>query len=134
MRLVASDFTTLRPPERIYRAVNELRGSVLNGGFYGYFSMFGEHASAAEEGLKTLDAVKSLELVRAARELLTAGSSDRPIANSKASVARLDPAIDRRLDELDEQFYVDADGLWDKLQEFGVQQGFFPAPWPSEKG
>lgn len=39
MRLVASDFTALRPSERVYLAVNELRGSVLiNGGFHAYFS------------------------------------------------------------------------------------------------
>lgn len=134
LRLVASDFTTLRPQERVYLAVNEMRGSVLNGGFHAYFSTFAERSLAAEEGLKTLNASKSLELLRAAKQLLTGGTPAGLADESKLTAALSDPEVDRQLDDLDRQFYVDADGLWDKLQDFGVQQGFFPEPWPTEKG
>ncbi len=133
MRLVASDFTALRPSERVYLAVNEMRGSVLNGGFHAYFSTFAERSLAAEGGLKTLNAPRSLELLRAARQLLTGGTPGGFAESSRLTAAVSDPEVDRQLDDLDRQFYVDDDGLWDKLQDFGVRQGFFPEPWPSAK-
>ncbi len=120
-RLVASNFTALHPAEQLYLAVNELRGSVLDGGFHSYFSTFGERADVAEEGLRTLNALHSLQLLREARQLVGNPASNRP-----------QPAIDRQLDDLDRRFYADVDGLWEKLEEYGVQQCFFPKPQRSE--
>ena len=121
-RLEASDFSELSPPEQVYLAVNELRGSVTNGGFRSYFSTFGERASAAEAGLVKLNADGPLQVFREAR---------RVVGSSSASALN-DPAIDRQLDELDRRFYAVADGLWDALQKFGVRQGFLPTPWPAD--
>lgn len=133
LRLVASDFTTLRPPERVYFAVNEMRGSVLNGGFQSYFSAFAERSLAAEEGLKTLNGLRTLELLRAARKLLTGGNPDGIVESSKLTEPLDNPEVDRQLDLLNQQFYVDADRLWDKLQDFGVRQGFFAEAWPTNR-
>lgn len=54
-------------------------------------------------------------LLRAAKQLLKGARADWPIAKSKLSATLKDPEVDRQLDELDRQFYLDADGLWDKL-------------------
>ena len=121
-RLVASEFSDLSAPEQVYLAVNELRGSVTNGGFRSYFSTFGERASAAEAGLVKLNADGPLQVFREAR---------RVVGSSSASALN-DPAIDRQLDELDRRFYAVAEGLWDALQKFGVRQGFLPTPWPAD--
>lgn len=131
LRLVASDFATLQPSERVYLAVNEMRGAVLNGGFYAYFSTFADHSFAAEEGLETLNAPRSLELLRTARQLMTGGTPGGFVNRPKLTAALRE--VGGQLDALDRQFYSDPDGLWDKLQDFGVRQRFFPERWPSTK-
>jgi hypothetical protein len=132
LQLNGSDFSTLRREERLYYAVNCLRGDVLNGGFVSFFHNYSPLYSLAEEGLAELGATTSLRLLREAKLCvfgeLMAPDRGREVIDSLEDVGR-----SAKLDQLSRDFCADADGLWDKLQGFGVRCGFYSEVWRSRR-
>jgi hypothetical protein len=67
----AAGFDGLPHPQKLYYAVGCLEGDVYNGGFQQYFSNdSASYYAYAEEGLIAIGALRTLELLQEAKEML----------------------------------------------------------------
>jgi Domain of unknown function (DUF4375) len=116
--------------EKLYWTVALLRNEVNNGGFHQYFfNSSGSYYEYGEKGLVTLGALQTLDLLRQAKEIVFPGVSvpaDTEIRRNLLPVVEPDspsPEWARKLDELDQRFYANADNLTPRLEAFARQQG-----------
>jgi hypothetical protein len=110
-------FYRLSSVEQIYYAVVVLRGEVYNGGMHQFFfnSDFYEEAL---NGLQTLGASRSRELLLAAREeLFPNGNPPRDTATRRATL----PEPFSALETIDKEFWKDPDGLDERLRKFALE-------------
>ena len=116
-------FAKLTDDEKLYYAVNVLRGEVYNGGFNQYFdNSSGEYYRHAELGLIRLGATHSLSLLREAKVALF-GSACVPKDRTERFAALEQHVGQPNLDALDDEFYKDPDSLGEKLEGFAVATG-----------
>ena len=114
-------FDSLTDSEKLYYAVSVLSGEVYNGGFVQYFdNSSGEHYLIAEKGLKTLNATNSLNFLQQAKR---ASFGNKPVPVDRAERYQIirNAGADDVLNNLDNEFYKDLDGLDSKLEEFAVK-------------
>lgn len=125
-------YETLSEDERLYYAVSVLSGEVYNGGMHQFFSnSSGELYRDAIEGLQKLGAVHSFGLLQDAVSILF--DDEEPPTDR---LARWDamkhypegadasiPEWSSRLNFVDKAFWVDPDGLNDRLVAFAKTTG-----------
>lgn len=129
-------FDELSLPNRLYFAVSEFSGDVFNGGFDQYFhNSAGNHYDEAVEGLISMGAARTLELLLAAKQLIF-GDVEVPADQTRryeAMQARGEivwESISTQLDLLDKYFYekehdLDLAGRIDRYaEEHGLLEGF----------
>jgi len=121
----ADGFDGLSDAERLYWSVALLRNEINNGGFHQYFfNSSGSYYEYAEKGLVRLGALQTLDLLRQAKEIVFTGVPvpvDTEIRRDLIPVVEPDsptPEWARKLDELDQRFYADADNLTPRLEAF----------------
>jgi hypothetical protein len=118
----------LTADERVFYAVNLLRGSVPRSGFIGYFENWtGAEISAAHRGLRVLELETALGLLTAAQTLVL---GDQPLPDEAVSLTVFPDSLSEeeheeassRLDEaltpIEEQFYPLDDEIYEALCSF----------------
>jgi hypothetical protein len=113
-------FDDLSNNEKLYYAVNVLKGEVYNGGFTQYFyNSSKEHCMYVKKGLARLNAVFTLKLLHEAKEELF-GNNGVPINMDKRYCIIQQNLSNPKLDKLDKLFYKNTDNLDDKLEAFAI--------------
>jgi len=118
-------FNTLSEPEKLYYATTLLRNEVNNGGFHQYFfNSSGSYYRYAEKGLIEMGAIRTLELLHRAKDLLFADKNvpgdtearrdTMPNADSEEDVMNLL----KKFEDLDQTFYSDPDDFNPRLEAF----------------
>ena len=116
-------FNTLSEEEKLYYSVCVLTGEVYNGGFIQFFdNTSGARYSYAELGLVRIEAKESLKLLRAAKTSLF-GKQGVPKGQAERWAIIRKHTDEPDLDELDTEFYKDADELDKKLENFAIKSG-----------
>jgi len=112
--------------ERQYWAVSCLSGEVYNGGFDQYFhNSSGSTYSDAVDGLMAIGATTSLLLLQEAKKIIF-GPADVPVetaARRRMQMAADNDELQKRLDELDNAFWRDADNLATRIENFAITHG-----------
>lgn len=121
-----AELTQLSDLERQYWAVGCLSGEVYNGGFELYFyNSSGATYSDAVDGLQAMGATTSLLLLQKAKQMIF-GFVDVPEESSARRTilaAAESVSLQRRLDELDKQFWEEPDELTVRSEAFAVSHG-----------
>jgi hypothetical protein len=125
-------FDVLKKEEKLYFAVCLFDGEVYNGGTHQFFSnSAGEFFNEVVEGLTTLKATNSLSLLKQATQVLF-GEVEPPkdrLQRWNAMKQYPDneneprPSWDVELDEIDRQYYEDADNLSKLLTTYAEEKG-----------
>jgi Domain of unknown function (DUF4375) len=124
-------FDGLSHPEKLYFAVGLLVGEVYNGGFHQYFfNDSGSFYSYCEEGLITLGAFQTLELLQKAKEVLFPDASvpvrtgeRRRVLPSYPEGNSPTPKWSEILDDLDKRYCADSEGIAILLETFARNHG-----------
>ncbi|HWA01513.1 MAG TPA: DUF4375 domain-containing protein [Caulobacterales bacterium] len=131
LKLVQTPVASMNSAELAYFSANLLRGEVLNGGFHQFFfNSSGVLYEDANRGLAELGAEQTRSLAALAKSAIF---GEQPV--TEETQQRLlqwslaDEALGRRLHQLDRAFYEDPDKLWNRLQSFGVSNGFYARAW-----
>jgi uncharacterized protein DUF4375 len=125
----AGGFDRLSETEKLYHAVGLLGLEVYNGGFHQYFfNSSGSSYSYAEQGLISLGAVQTLELLRQAKQLLFPSmavpadtATRRRLIPPDAERNEPVPDWSQKLDELDRRFWADSENLGSRLKAFALE-------------
>lgn len=120
--------TALTADERVFYAVNLLRGSVPRSGFIGYFENWsGADISAAHRGLRVLGLETASRLLAAAQALVL---GEQPLPDDAVSLtvfpdslteeehAEMSDRLDEALDPIEKQFYPLDDEIYEALCSF----------------
>lgn len=120
--------TALTADERVFYAVNLLRGSVPRSGFIGYFENWsGADISAAHRGLRVLGLETASRLLAAAQTLVL---GDQPLPDDAVSLTvfpdslteeeheEMSDRLDKALDPIEKQFYPLDDEIYEALCSF----------------
>lgn len=118
----------LTADERVFYAVNLLRGSVPRSGFIGYFENWsGADISAAHRGLRVLGLEAASRLLASAQELVL---GDQPLPDEAVSLtvfpdslteeehAEMSDRLDEALAPIEKQFYPLDDEIYEALCSF----------------
>jgi hypothetical protein len=125
-------FDSLSEHEKLYFAVGELEGEVYNGGFDQYFfNSSASHYAYAEAGLVALGAIRTLDLLRQAKEVLFSASAVPTDTRMRRQALRDAEALNsperqRKLDLLDKDYCNDPDGLTHRTQDFARNHALIP--------
>lgn len=123
-RLQETPFKELSRPECQFYLVNQLRGSVISGGFQQFF--YDEpldRICTLAEALRVMGADRSLELLLEARAAY--GMDDQQLI-AYIWEPQQNPDIEAHVNSLNRRFWADPDNLWDCLQRFAHQHELFP--------
>jgi Domain of unknown function (DUF4375) len=127
-------FDALSEAEKLYYSVALLRNEINNGGFHQYFfNSSGSYYKHAEEGLETLGAMETLQLLREAKAIVFPEISvPAEMKARRMHMARVDPDAAeqewvRKLDELDGRFYDSPDEITSRLETFAKGCGLVEA-------
>ena len=115
---------SLSEVERQYWAVGCLSGEVYNGGFEQYFhNSSGSTYNDALKGLEAMGAQASLILLQKAKQVVFGFQAIPEDTGMRRSMLTPmgDESHQRRLDELDKQFWADPDNLAELSQDFAVR-------------
>jgi hypothetical protein len=127
-RIKQSGLEALSIEEQNYYVVSLFAAEVENGGFDQYFcNPSGDQFRATVRGLEALQAWHSRRLLLEAAKVIF-GEIEVPfdeVARRRIQVGRTTDDTWRRLDELDRDFYMDRDGLHDRLKAYGSAAGWF---------
>lgn len=121
-------FAALSRANQTYFAICLLEGEVYNGGFDQFFSnSSGDYYEEALRGLNELGAAECRRLLIAAKELLF-GAGDVPPTQSERQrrMASGTSVRERKLDDLDRQFGIEASALRDLTAKFAHTHKLFP--------
>ncbi|MDD1508909.1 DMP19 family protein [Pseudomonas sp. CNPSo 3701] len=120
-------FASFTPEEKLYYAVSVLEGEVYNGGVHQFFSnSSGALYEETVEGLKELGATQALALLQRAAQVLF-GSNQPPVDRHERWQAMpfypedevaTPPAWSIELEEIDRAYWMDPDGLSEKLEAY----------------
>ena len=125
-----NDLSVLSLPERTYYAVIALKQEFDNGGLHQYFfNHGGVNCADAEEGLRTLNELKLLELLQQAKELLFPAMAfplDTEVRREMIPFTELrvpNAVWAVRLPEIEERFYEGSEFLEEHLHTFARDHG-----------
>jgi hypothetical protein len=110
----------LSDAERKYFAVGLLGNEVYNGGFDQYFfNSSGSRYDDAERGLEEMGAIESLALLQRAKQALFGSTAVPTDTEKRRTILRRAPqSCTDQLDELDEVYWTDPDGLAGRLRAY----------------
>jgi len=128
-------FYGLSPTERTYYAVCLFEGEIYNGGVHQFFyNSSGNFYSEVIAGLQELGAIKSLELLLLAKQVLFS-DVDLPAATAERreilpwwpkDKTAPTPAWSVELDSIDGKFYADPDKLGERLRYYALYHKLIP--------
>lgn len=131
VHLSPSGFDGLSHPQKLYFAVSLLEGYVYNGGFHQYFfNNAGSYYAYAEEGLIALGAFQTLELLQEAKDVLFPSipvpisiAERRQALSSYPEDNSPTPKWSEKLDDLDNRYWADSEGITLRLGAFARNHG-----------
>ena len=130
----SAGFDGLSHPEKLYFAVGCLEGDVYNGGFHQYFfNDAGSYYPLAEEGLISIGAFQTLELLKLAKEVLFASET---VPVNTIERRRMLPhypesnlekcAWSAKLDDLDKRYWEDSEAISERMRTFARECQLVP--------
>lgn len=120
----STGFDGLSHPQKLYFAVGCLEGDVYNGGFHQYFfNDSGTYYAYAEEGLITIGALQTCEMLNEAKHVLFASDavpvkmSERRNALQERMKTESEAAmLSQKLDDLDRRYWLDSEGIGARMK------------------
>ena len=117
-------YAGLSDAEKKYFAVGLLEGEVYNGGFDQYFfNSSSDYFYDAESGLEEMEAMQALSLLRRAKQIVFGVAPVPEDTERRREILRqLDFEFSaHKLEELDDLFWKDPDGLSERTEAFARQ-------------
>lgn len=115
-------FEELEPWQQVFCLVWQLEAEINNGGFEQFFfNSVGEWASKTPQGLLSIGAAKTADIVRRALAVFPDGAPPKDIEERRDAVEKLGDAELDLLDELDSAFLAYEDPLEDLLLAWVVR-------------